>query len=91
MNNNNEQDFSFSCRISNHHLSAQRVEIEDGSSHYNKYGIADQCILLVTCHDYNLQWNELWTASRWFFMNNNSYYQKIECQTKKKKRRFSAS
>lgn len=71
------QNSSPTCRLANHQLSAQRVEVKDIS--YNDDGdntkrciVADQYVFLVICHNCNLKWTELWRTSRWFIKNNGS-------------------
>jgi hypothetical protein len=74
-NNNNDLQGSFiNCRLNNHYLSAQRVEMKDGNSHYDKRGIADRYIFMIRCHECNLEWKELWRASIWFIMNSKNDY-----------------
>ena len=65
--------------MKNHHLSAERVEVKGSSScrHNSKYDIADQCILLVMCHDCNLEWKEIWRTSRWFIAKDSQDDEKI--------------
>jgi hypothetical protein len=59
------------CRLANHHISAQRVTIIDHNTHYDKMGIADQYNFIVRCHRCNLEWIELWRTSKWFMQKNN--------------------
>jgi len=74
-NNNNDLQGSFiNCRLNNHHLSAERIDMKDGSSHYDKIGISDQYIFMIRCHDCNLKWKELWRTSRWFILNSKNDY-----------------
>jgi hypothetical protein len=66
--NEQKNNKNINCRMNNHHLSAERVEVKGSRScrHNSKYDIAYQCILLVACHDCNLEWKEIWRTSRWF-------------------------
>jgi hypothetical protein len=66
------------CRLTNHRLSSQRVEIKDikyNDDDDTKRFTADQYVFLVKCHNCNREWTELWRTSRWFIANNgNEYY-----------------
>ena len=70
---NHSQNLVPACRLANHQLSAQRVEIEDikHNDDDTKLCIANQYVFLVICHDCCREWTELWTTSKWFIQNNN--------------------
>jgi hypothetical protein len=68
--NNSSRSLS-TCRLTNHHISAQRVTIRDYNTHYDKIGNADQYIFIVRCHRCNSEWSERWRTSKWFIQNNN--------------------
>jgi hypothetical protein len=69
---NKKQRILSTCRLANHHISAQRVTITDYNTHYDKIGNADQYIFIVRCHRCNSEWIELWRTSKWFTQNNNN-------------------
>jgi hypothetical protein len=69
---NEQKNKTINCRMKNHYLSAKRVEVKGSNSrhHNNKYNVADQCILLIVCHDCNIEWKEIWRTYRWFIAKN---------------------